>query len=432
MTGEDIIMLNKKELKRLHIVKKVFEGVIKQVEAGEILGLSERQIRRLVKEVRKEGDRGIAHKSRGKASNRAIAREIKAKAIGLYREKYKGFGPTLLSEKLLELEGIKISDETLRNWLIETGDWEKVRKSRTHRQWRERKHYFGEMVQMDGSHHDWLEGRGSELVLMGYIDDATNTVFARFYDYEGTIPAMESFKHYIEKYGIPMSVYLDRHSTYKSTGKPTIEDELANKMPKSQFERALEELGVRVIHAYSPQAKGRIERLFKTLQDRLVKEMRLKGIKTKDEANEFLKHYLRLHNERFSIKPAKEGDLHRGIPEDVDIDRILCIKTKRTLRNDFTISHDGNLYQITERVHGKEVIVEERIDGSMLITYDNRRLKFKEITSRPVIDKVTEQKTIQSKPKKVCIPPKNHPWKRYPVINRYRHKDMRETLLTET
>jgi len=432
MTGEDIIMLNKKELKRLHIVKKVFEGVIKQVEAGEILGLSERQIRRLVKEVRKEGDRGIAHKSRGKASNRAIAREIKEKAIGLYREKYKGFGPTLLSEKLLELEGIKISDETLRNWLIETGDWEKVRKSRTHRQWRERKHYFGEMVQMDGSHHDWLEGRGSELVLMGYIDDATNTVFARFYDYEGTIPAMESFKHYIEKYGIPMSVYLDRHSTYKSTGKPTIEDELANKMPKSQFERALEELGVRVIHAYSPQAKGRIERLFKTLQDRLVKEMRLKGIKTKDEANEFLKHYLRLHNERFSIKPAKEGDLHRGIPEDVDIDRILCIKTKRTLRNDFTISHDGNLYQITERVHGKEVIVEERIDGSMLITYDNRRLKFKEITSRPVIDKVTEPKVIQSKPKKVYIPPKDHPWRKYPVVNCYRYKEIREPLLTET
>ena len=186
MAGEDIIMLNKKELKRLHIVKKAFEGVIKQVEAGEILGLSERQIRRLVKEVRKEGDRGIAHKSRGKASNSVITRDIKDKVIRLYREKYKGFGPTLLSEKLLELEDIKISKETLRNWLIETGDWKKVRKSRAHRQWRERKHYYGEMVQMDGSHHDWLEGRCPELVLMGYIDDATNRIFARFYDYEGT------------------------------------------------------------------------------------------------------------------------------------------------------------------------------------------------------------------------------------------------------
>jgi len=431
MAGEDIIMVSQRELKRLHIIQKVLNEKLSQVEAGEILLLSDRQIRRIVSKIRQEGDKGIRHGLRGKPSSRMLPKKVKEKAIKFYREKYKGFGPTLLSEKLLELEGIKISKETLRNWLIETGDWKKVRKSRTHRQWRERKHYFGEMVQMDGSHHDWLEGRGPELVLMAYIDDATNTVFARFYDYEGTIPAMESFKHYIEKYGIPISVYLDRHSTYKSTGKPTIEDELANKMPKSQFERALEELGVRVIHAYSPQAKGRIERLFKTLQDRLIKEMRLKGIRTKDEANEFLKHYLKGHNKRFVFKPAKEGDLHRGIPKDADIDRILCIKTKRTLRNDFTISHDGNLYQITERVNGKEVIVEERVDGSMHIICDNRRLKFKEITSRPVRDKVTEQKTIQSKPKKVCIPPKEHPWRKYPVINRYHHKDMRETLLTK-
>jgi len=432
MAGEDIIMVSQRELKRLHIIQKVLNEKLSQVEAGEILLLSDRQIRRIVSKIRQEGDKGIRHGLRGKPSSRMLPKKVKEKAIKFYREKYKGFGPTLASEKLLELEGIKISKETLRNWLIETGDWEKVRKNRTHRQWRERKHYFGEMVQMDGSHHDWLEGRGPELVLMAYIDDATNRIYARFYDYEGTIPAMDSFKRYIKRHGIPISIYLDRHTTYKSTGKPTIEDELANKLPKSQFERALEELGVIVIHAYSPQAKGRIERLFKTLQDRLIKEMRLKGIRTKDEANEFLKHYLKGHNKRFVFKPAKEGDLHRGIPKDADIDRILCIKTKRTLRNDFTISHDGNLYQITERVNGKEVIVEERVDGSMHIICDNRRLKFKEITSRPVIDKVTEPKAIQSKPKKVCIPPKEHPWRKYPVINRYRHKDMRETLLTET
>ena len=430
MTGEDIITMSQRELKRLHVIKKVLDEVLSQVEASEILLLSSRQIRRMVRRVREEGDKGIRHGLRGKKSANRLPKKVKDKVIKLYRGKYEGFGPTLASEKLLDLEGINISKETLRNWLIESGDWKKVRKSRTHRQWRERKHYFGEMVQMDGSHHDWLEGRGSELVLMAYIDDATNRIFARFYDYEGTTPAMESFKHYIKGYGIPMSIYLDRHSTYKSTGKPTIEDELSNKMPKSQFERALEELGVRVIHAYSPQAKGRIERLFKTLQDRLVKEMRLLGIKTKEEANEFLKHYLQGHNERFSINPAKEGDLHRAIPKDVDMDNILCIKTKRTLRNDFTISHDGNLYQITERVHGKEVMVEERIDGSMHITYDNRRLKFKKISSRPFIDKVTELKAIKSK--KVYIPPKDHPWKKYPVINRYRHKDMREILLTET
>ena len=432
MAGKDIIMLRQEELKRLHIIKKVSEGILKQKDAAELLLISDRQIRRVIKRVREEGDRGVAHRSRGKASNRRLLEKTREKVIRLYRQRYNGFGPTLAAEKLFEIDGIKISDETLRLWLIGSGDWKKARKSRSHRQWRERKHYIGEMVQMDGSRHDWLEGRGEELVLMAYIDDATNRVFARFYDYEGTIPAMESFKHYILKYGIPMSVYLDRHSTYKSTGKPTIEDELANKMPKSQFERALEELGVRVIHAYSPQAKGRIERLFETLQDRLIKEMRLRVIKTKDEANEFLDYYLPLHSKKFGFKPAKEGDLHRDIPKDVDIDRILCIKTKRTLRNDFTIAHDRKLYQITERVNGKDVIVEERIDGSMLITYDNRTLKFQEISSRPVRAQVTEPKVIQSRPKKVYIPPEDHPWKKYPAVNRNRHKEERELLLTET
>src|SRR3990167_2940355 len=257
MAGEDIIMVSQRELKRLHIIQKVLDRRLREVEAGEILLLSDRQIRRIVSKIRQEGDKGIRHGLRGKPSSRMLPKKVKEKAIKFYREKYKGFGPTLLSEKLLELEGIKISKETLRNWLIETGDWKKVRKSRTHRQWRERKHYFGEMVQMDGSHHDWLEGRGSELVLMAYIDDATNTVFARFYDYEGTIPAMESFKRYIKRHGIPISIYLDRHTTYKSTGKPTIEDELANKLPKSQFERALEELGVRVIHVPDRNIQGR-------------------------------------------------------------------------------------------------------------------------------------------------------------------------------
>lgn len=432
MAGKDIIMSTQEELRRLHIVQKVLEGGLKQVEAAEILSLSGRQVRRVVRRVRAEGDRGVAHRSRGKPSNRRLPEETKDKAIVLYRQKYKDFGPTLFSEKLFEEDGLKISDETLRMWLMEAGQWKKTRKRRAHRQWRERKHCFGEMVQMDGSHHDWLEGRGDELVLMAYIDDATNRVFARFYEYEGTIPAMDSFKQYIKEYGVPMSLYLDRHTTYKSTGKPTIEDELNNRRPMSQFERASEGLGVRVIHASSPQAKGRIERLFGTFQDRLIKEMRLKGIKTKREANKFLEYYLPLYNERFSFKAAKEEDLHREIPDGLGIDKVLCIKIKRSVRNDFTIAHNKKLYQITEHVNGKEVIVEERTDGSMLITYNGRSLKFKEIDSRPVKDKVTEPRAIQSKTKKVHIPPKDHPWRKYPVVNRYRHEEIRESLLTET
>ena len=280
MAGEDMIMARQGELRRLHVIHKVLEGIVKQVEAAEILSLSGRQIRRIVKRIRSEGSRGIIHRSRGKPSNRRISGKIKEKVINLYRSQYRDFGPTLASEKLLERDGIRINDETLRIWILGTGDWKKTRRRRRHRQWRERKQHAGEMVQMDGSHHDWFEGRGPWCVLMGYIDDATGRVFGRFYDYEGTIPAMDSFKRYIKKYGLPLSVYLDKYKTYKSTAKPTIEDELNGWEPLSDFERALRELGVEVKHANSPQAKGRIERLFGTLQDRLVKEMRLRGIRT--------------------------------------------------------------------------------------------------------------------------------------------------------
>jgi transposase-like protein len=256
MAGEDMIMARQGELKRLHVVQKVLERVIRQVEAAEILSLSSRQIRRIVKRIRIEGDKGIIHKSRGRPSNRRIAGKIRDKVIQLYRRQYAGFGPTLASEKLLERDGIGVNDETLQKWLIETGDWKKTRKRREHRQWRERKHHEGEMVQMDGSHHDWFEWRGPWCVLMGYIDDATGRVFGRFYGYEGTIPAMDSFKRYIKKHGLPLSVYLDKYKTYKSTAKPTLEDELNDREPLSDFERALRELGVEVRHANSPQAKG--------------------------------------------------------------------------------------------------------------------------------------------------------------------------------
>jgi len=411
MARKDIIMLGQQELKRLHVIKKVFEGVLKQVEAAEMLSLSDRQIRRLIKRVRIEGDKGVAHKSRGKPSNRKISKKIRDKVIELYREKLKGFGPTLATEKVFEMEGIQISDETLRLWLIEGGDWQKQRKGRAHRQWRERKHYSGEMIQMDGSHHDWFEGRGPECVLMGHIDDATGNVYGRFYEYEGTIPAMDSFRRYIRKYGIPVSVYLDKHTTYKSPAKPSVEDEINGTEPLSEFERALKELGVDVKHAHSPQAKGRIERLFRTFQDRVIKEMRLRGISTIEEANKFLQGYLPEYNRRFAVKPKKEGDLHRAVPKGIKLDSILCIKTERVLRNDFTISHNGKLYQIKDKTNARKVQVEERINGTMAITYESSRLRYKEITERP---KKQQKKPIIFiiKKRKPNIPAMNHPWRR--------------------
>lgn len=414
MAERDIIMISKREIKRLGVIKKVIHEGFKQVEASEILELSPRQISRLVIRVKEEGEVGVVHKLRGKKSNRRIDEKQKRLVLEKYEKQYQGFGPTLFCEKLFEIEKIKISDETLRNWLIESGHWEKRRKRDNHRQWRERRSYYGQMQQMDGSHHEWLEGRGPKLVLMAYIDDATGRVYCRFYEYEGTLPAMDSFWRYIRKYGLPQSVYLDKHSTYKSPGKATIEEELKGEKPLSQFERALKELGVKVIHANSPQAKGRIERLFETLQDRLIKEMRLMGIKTLEEANRFVEGYLPIFNKKFDVLATGKGDLHMKLPCGTNLDRVLCIKTQRSLRNDFTVTHNKRLYQVAENIKTNSVTVEEKVNGSLKIYYKDRSLKYKEILTMPV--KVKEIKLSDSPivlPGKKWIPPPDHPWRRF-------------------
>ena len=411
MAGKDIFEMSQRELKRLHIVRKAIDREIKQTEAAGILCLSARQMRRLIRRVRQEGDKGILHKARGKESNSRISKEVKEAAIELYRKKYEGFGPTLASEKLLELDGISVNDETLRNWLTQSGDWKKTRKDRKHRHWRERKHHLGKMVQLDGSHHDWFEGRGSKCVLMGYIDDATGRAFGRFYGYEGTMPAMDSFRRYIQGWGIPLSVYLDRHTTYKSPAKPSIEEELEGIEPLSEFERALGELGVEVIHAYSAQAKGRIERLFGTLQDRLVKEMRLRGIKSVEEANGFLEEYWPIYNRKFAVGAREEGDLHRGLPRGLNLDRILCVKAGRALRNDFTVAYNKKLYQIEDQIRrAGQVQVQERPDGSIAILSKGRSLKYREILTRPVKEK---KQPVRTGPKKTTIPRKDHYWRNF-------------------
>jgi len=280
---------------------------------------------------------------------------------------------------------------------------------------------------MDGSEEDWFEGRGPKCVLMGYIDDATGIPYGRFYTYEGTIPAMDSFKRYIKRRGIPVSVYLDKHTTYKSPKKQSIEEELANQEALSQFERALKELGVEVIHANSPQAKGRIERLFRTFQDRLIKEMRLANICTIDQANVFLGRYLPIYAKRFAIKPAIRGDLHRPVPKGMDLDKILCIRTKRALRNDFTVAHDKNLYQVVDNLRAKNVMVEDRINGRMFIKYKDRILRYKPITQRPVKEEVKKTYKLRLY-NPSSIPVREHPWRRFRVkscshINSYSQKE---------
>jgi len=423
MAGKDIIAMTQGELKRLHVIRKALDKSITQAEAAGIIGICLRQAQRIVKSVKAEGDKGVIHKSRGQSSNRALPDKIKDKSLRLYKEKYHDFGPTLGSEKLFEIDKIKINDETLRLWLLEAGISYNKRKARPHRQWRQRKACSGEMIQIDGSHHDWFEGRGPECVLMGYIDDATGRPFARFYSYEGTLPAMDSFKRYIEKYGMPVSIYLDKHPTYKSTKKQTIEDELNNTEPLSQFSRAVKELGIDVIYADSPQAKGRVERLFNTFQNRLIKEMRLKGIKSIEEGNNFLKYYLPVYAKRFSVLPANDTDLHRSLLKGVDLDAIFCVKTIRVLRNDFTVAHNSKLYQIQDDINAEKVTVEERANGSIHISYHNTYLRFKEITTRP-----KKQPKEPQEPKGQYIPPKDHSWRRFRLPGSLRFEAKEEAL----
>lgn len=401
-----------KDRKRLYLLTQVNERKITQREAGLLLDLSVRQVKRICKSLRKEGDGAVIHGNRGRKSNRSIAQSVKEKALELCRQKYTGFGPTLAREKLLKNERIAVSDETLRLWMIEQKVPYRKRRERPHRNWRQRKEHFGEMLQMDGSHHDWLRGRAPKMVLMGYIDDATGRAFGRFYEYEGTLPAFDSFARYIKRYGIPCSVYLDKHSTYKSVRKGSIADQLEGDPGESQFQRALKELGVQVIHANSPQAKGRIERFFRTLQDRLVKEMTVAQIMSLKEANNFLADYLREHNRKFSVKPAKNLNLHRPLSKDISLKWILSIQTRRFIRNDFTIFHNNRVYQIENKLHARYVVVQERIDGTTHLLNGREDLKFHEID--PGLRRKPEPKERPDKRHfRLAKPSPNHPWRRY-------------------
>jgi transposase len=409
MVERGTITMSMKEAKRLHVVRQAMEKRITQAEAAKVIGLALRQVQRIVRRVRQDGDHGICHRARGKKPNNLIPDKVKDKVIELCRGRYYEFGPTHASEKLLEKDRVKVSIETLRTWFIEEGLPYRKRKKRPHRQWRERKAYRGEMVQLDGSHHDWFEGRGPICVLMAYVDDATGEVFARFYEYEGTIPAMDSFKRYIRRYGVPQSVYLDRHSTYKATVHyQTIEDQLEDRQLMSQFEKSLRELSVKVIHAYSPQAKGRVERIFGTFQDRVIHEMRLARVNNREEGNKFLITYLPKYNRQFGVASTKEADLHRSFKNRKELDRILSIRNKRALRNDVTVAHNKKLYQIKDNIRTKTVMVEERTDGSMRIIHNGQRLRYKEIKSRPIegLKKPTLPRVWKGvKPSPV------HPWK---------------------
>ncbi|MBH0191323.1 MAG: ISNCY family transposase [Nitrospira sp.] len=398
-----------KELRRVSVIRQTMEKQLTQVTAGALLGLTPRHIRRLIVRMAQAGPPGLAHQGRGKPSNRRFPEQLKTKVLTLCATRYGDFGPTLAAEQLAEHHGITLSDETLRGWFRDAGLDHFTRRKRPHRAWRERKAHVGELIQLDGSHHDWFEGRGPRCVLMAYIDDASSRVYARFYAYEGTLPAMDSIHRYIRQYGIPLAVYADKHTTYQSPAPPTVDEQLAGRPPTSQFGRALGELGVELIAAHSPQAKGRVERLFKTLQDRLVKALRLAGIATITAANRFLETWLPRYNQRFTVPPAHATDLHRPRPAHRALDRSLCIKTTRCLRRDWTVAHHGQLYQVRTNVRAAHVMVEERVDGTMRITHHGRPLDYHAISARPERVVAPLKAHISQRP---VTPSPDHPWRR--------------------
>ncbi len=412
---QELFMMTGEENRRLYVIQQVIERKIRQRQAAELLGRSVRQIRRLVRRIRQDGPRGIGHRLRGRRSNRRHPEPLRQRVLALYGAHYADFGPTLAREKLAERHHVRLGRETLRRWLVAAGLWSGARHAPRHHLWRERKACCGEMIQVDGSHHDWLEGRGPRLVLMGYIDDATNHVFARFYAYEGTLPAMDSFARYVRRYGLPQSVYVDRHTTYRSPGKRTVEDELAGRVrPQSQFERALTELGVQVIPAYSPQAKGRIERLFGTFQDRLVKELRLAGIASPEAANAFLAAYLPRHNRQFSRVARSPVNLHRPCPPSHRLRRILTIRQSHPLRHDNTVQHETRTYLLQTRWNGHRpttIQAEVRLNGTLALLAGERVLRYRTVEQPPPLQRRSATPPRGSQRRR--IPPADHPWRRF-------------------
>ena len=409
---KDILMITQEEIQRYQVIQKIFDKDINQKEAAEYLGLSDRQIRRIVRRVRKDGERGVIHRLRGAKGCRRLDASFKSRVLELYHGQYADFGPTLASEKLLERQKIKICDETLRLWLVRAGLWQvRQRKKPKERTWRARKEHLGQMVQMDGSHHDWLEGRGPKLCLMGYIDDATSRFYGRFYEYEGTLPAMGSLKAYIKLYGIPKSIYLDKHSTYRTNKKRRYTDwPFRDKEELTQFARACKQLGIELIYAHSPQAKGRVERVFRTHQHRLVKELRLAGAKTCTEANGVLGRYLWPFNRKFQVPAQSKGDWHRSLDPKVDLDQILSVQTKHPLRNDRTIIHNRRWFQVLTRTRADNVTVHENLNGRMDIKYGQARLAYKPI--KGPLPKVIEPKPCRLSPRRRYVPPPGSYWRR--------------------
>lgn len=417
------VSLTANEQYKLTIIKQTLRNEMTNGQAGKLLGISPRHVRRLKALVQGYGAQGVIHRLKGKPSNHTLAPRVKYEILKRIQETYADFKPSFAAEKLKDSDHLVVHPQTLRRWMIAEGLWrERKRKKPQYRAWRPRKEYFGELEQFDGSYHDWFErrycntqGEPIETCLLASIDDATGKITsARFTPHEGVVPVFVFWQSYVHMYGKPLGIYLDKFSTYKINHRNAID----NSELMTQFERLAKNLAIALITAHSPEAKGRIERLFQTLQDRLVKEMRLAKICTPDEGNRFLREvFISKFNGQFAVSPVKEENVHRQLTktDKQNVRRIFSVQSNRKVNNDFTIQFKNVWYQLLElqptTVRPKEMIlVEEWLDESVHLSFREYYLNYIVLPERPKRQKTNPP--IITSHKLNWKPPPNHPWRK--------------------
>jgi transposase len=419
--------MSKKELGRVEVLSRVRSRQLRVVDAQVLMGVSYRQAKRLWKRYREGGAAALKHGNAGRRSNRAHEEKFRRKVLGLIGEKYGGaagkrFGPTLAAEHLGSEDGLQVDAETLRRWMLAEGLWSRERKRRRHRRRRERKEHFGEMVQLDGSFHHWLEERGPEGCLIDLVDDATSTTWAQVGEQETIWAVVDALRAWIEQYGVPLALYVDWKNLYKRPA--TSGERLRGEEPITQLGRMCAKLGMEVIAANSPQAKGRVERQHGTHQDRLVKKLRRKQITSHEQANVYLRNeYLPEHNRRFAHAAARPEDYHRRPPRAAELDRIFRLETERTISNDWVVRYQNRFFQLEPQsrayapAQGKVLVCEGR-HGRLAIEYRGGALRWEEIppprASKPPVA-LCPPKPAESasagKTKRKWVPPADHPWR---------------------
>ena len=418
------IELSQRERDRLRVLQQVEEGKMKQVEAARRLGLTDRHVRRLLGRMRAEGDRAIVHGLRGRPSNRRASATHQQRILARVKKRYADFGPTLASEHLAT-EGLPVSRETLRKWMSAAGLWRPRRRRVEHvHVWRERRAAFGELVMWDSSPYPWLEDRGPRCHLIAMIDDASSRIGGRFTEHDTTEENLRVLQGWLERHGRPLAFYTDKAGLFRVNRAPQLDEQLNGREPETQIRRALRELNIDWIPAHSPQAKGRIENLFGTLQDRLVKEMRLAGVNTLEEANHFFEvSFIPFWEQRFAVPPRSPLDAHRRLDRSHRLEHILSVRIERTVAQDATVVWQGQRWgvprnQVCAGLRGARAEIERRLDGSHWLRFRGRYLSLRPCpeATRSSVSSVNLRLTGRSnptpKPKRKYTPPPDHPWRR--------------------